>query len=133
MKAAAATIADVCKRVAGAIALGAGVLAFGISGAGVAARAQSNWRAFPWNAHGAGMVELHRSNDGPTEFLMRARELVKLEGSRLARCDAAECRRLFVRRKRGLFCDKKCAQRERVRLWRERQRPVAQSPAARKT
>jgi hypothetical protein len=73
------------------------------------------------------LEELYQSNDGPTEFLMRAKELVRLEGARLARCDAAECRRLFVRRKRGLFCDKKCAQRERVRLWRERHATTARN------
>jgi len=66
------------------------------------------------------LEESYRCDDGPTAFLLAAKELVKLEGARLARCDARECRRLFVRRKRGLFCDKKCAQRERVRLWRTR-------------
>jgi hypothetical protein len=69
---------------------------------------------------GRPLDETYRSKDGPTAFLLRAKDLVKLEGSRLARCDAKECRRLFVRRKRGLFCGKKCGLRERVRAYRER-------------
>jgi hypothetical protein len=64
--------------------------------------------------------ETYQSKDGPTAFLLRAKDLVKLEGARLARCDAKECRRLFIRRKRGIFCGKKCGLRERVRAYRER-------------
>jgi hypothetical protein len=49
-------------------------------------------------------------------------ELVKAHGHRITRCDAEECRKLFVKRKRGLFCEAKCSLRERQRTFRERHR-----------
>jgi hypothetical protein len=66
------------------------------------------------------LEEAYCGDDGLTAFLIRGKEIVRLEGARLTHCDAAECPHLFVRRKRQLFCDKKCSQRERTRLWRIR-------------
>jgi hypothetical protein len=65
----------------------------------------------------------------PEALLSRAAEVVAAEGGRLARCDAVECRRLFLRRKRGLFCNNRCALKERQRLWRERHANRTEEPS----
>jgi hypothetical protein len=59
--------------------------------------------------------ELHEA------LLARAFDVVVAEGNRLARCDAVKCGRLFLRRKRAIFCSGRCALKERQRSWRERQ------------
>jgi hypothetical protein len=58
-------------------------------------------------------------------ILIRAIRVVEDEGARLARCDAAECQKIFIKRKRGMFCSTKCMEREKKRVWRERHPPKA--------
>jgi hypothetical protein len=62
----------------------------------------------------------YEDDDIAAAFASRAADVVAAEGGRLARCDALECRRLLVRRKRGLFCNNRCALKERQRVWRQR-------------
>jgi hypothetical protein len=62
----------------------------------------------------------HRSTDPATRFILGAYRLLELEGKRVARCDASQCGRLYIRQKRAIFCSKRCSQREQARRWRER-------------
>jgi len=62
----------------------------------------------------------HRAKDPVTRFILSAYRILELEGVRLRECAAPGCRRIFVRQKRGIFCSKKCSQREQTRRFRER-------------
>jgi hypothetical protein len=62
----------------------------------------------------------HRSTDPATRFILAAYRLLELEGKRVARCDAPQCGRLYIRQKRAIFCSKRCSQREQARRWRDR-------------
>jgi hypothetical protein len=66
-------------------------------------------------------VELYyRSKDPATRLILAANRLLELEGKRIAKCDAPNCGRLYVREKRARFCSKRCSQKEQSRRWRER-------------
>jgi len=62
----------------------------------------------------------HRAKDPITRFILGAYRILEIEGVRLRECAAPGCRRIFVRQKRGIFCSKKCSQREQIRRYRER-------------
>lgn len=51
-------------------------------------------------------------------FLMACGDLIEREGSRIARCQGPGCDRLFVRRKRGNYCSRRCSQRMRSERFR---------------
>ncbi|MGO9062780.1 MAG: CGNR zinc finger domain-containing protein [Candidatus Binataceae bacterium] len=55
----------------------------------------------------------HYADDLAAAVLWSAYELVGAQSERIARCQAPECRTLFVRRKRGLYCSPQCSQRVR--------------------
>jgi predicted RNA-binding Zn ribbon-like protein len=46
--------------------------------------------------------------------MLTARELLAAESHRIAKCNGPGCERLFVRRKRGAYCSKRCSQRART-------------------
>jgi hypothetical protein len=46
--------------------------------------------------------------------ILTARELLAAESHRIAKCSGPGCDRLFVRRKRGAYCSKRCSQRART-------------------
>jgi hypothetical protein len=64
----------------------------------------------------------YETTDFRTAFLMRAADVLSDGGliERLAECARSDCQRLFLRRKRGAFCTRRCAQLEHVRRWRAR-------------
>jgi hypothetical protein len=62
----------------------------------------------------------HRAKNSMTRFVLSAYRIIELEGVRLRECAAPECRRIFVRQKRAIFCGKKCSQREQTKRFRER-------------
>lgn len=62
----------------------------------------------------------HRAKNPVTRFLLGAYRLLELEGVRLRECAAPDCRRIFVRQKRAIFCSKKCSQRQQTKRFRER-------------
>jgi hypothetical protein len=47
-------------------------------------------------------------------FLIAASDLLSQEGRRVANCAKPGCSRVFVRRKRGLYCSGACSQKERT-------------------
>jgi len=47
-------------------------------------------------------------------FLLEAHELIAAEGRRMRQCRRAECPKVFVARKRQIFCGPQCAQQERT-------------------
>ena len=55
----------------------------------------------------------HYAGDLAAAVLWSAYELVGAQGERIAQCQAPECRTLFVKRKRGLYCSPQCSQRVR--------------------
>jgi hypothetical protein len=50
-----------------------------------------------------------------------AAELVAAEGARIAKCQRPQCGQLFVCRKRGAYCSKRCSQYVRTKRYREKQ------------
>ena len=58
-----------------------------------------------------------------TKLLLRSSDLIMQPdlASVMAACARADCRRLFIKQKRGLYCGRQCAQLEHVRRWRSRQ------------
>jgi hypothetical protein len=57
--------------------------------------------------------------DLPAHFVMEIAEVIEREGNRIAKCISESCGRLFVRRKRGLYCSLRCSRRERQRQYRK--------------
>jgi hypothetical protein len=55
-----------------------------------------------------------------TVFVHFAAELITAEGMRIERCARPRCNRLFVRRKRGRYCSKRCSQYARTKRYREK-------------
>jgi hypothetical protein len=55
--------------------------------------------------------------DSREVFRMVALDLIAAEGRRVARCSWKPCGTLFVRRKRGEYCSKRCSQRARTRRY----------------
>ncbi len=53
-------------------------------------------------------------------FVGRAAELVLAEGARLAECARPDCGTLFIRRKRGVYCSKRCASYTKTMNYRRR-------------
>jgi hypothetical protein len=47
-------------------------------------------------------------------LMMAARDTLAVESRRIASCNGPDCERLFVRRKRGAYCSKRCSQRART-------------------
>ncbi len=82
---------------------------------------------YPGDRDGAGwktrFERWYDAGDFATAFLLRAGDLLIQPGlaRSLAACARADCGRLFVKQKRGLFCGRRCAQLEHVRRWRSRQ------------
>jgi hypothetical protein len=60
------------------------------------------------------------SLDAAMAFLFKADETVGAEGRRIQECALPECGRLFVKRKRGIFCRVQCLNRDNLRRWREK-------------
>jgi hypothetical protein len=75
-------------------------------------------------ARWSGAIESHYSSDHfPTAFLLAAADVIQEEGLRVRECARPECRRLFVKRKRGIFCSTSCSQKVRDQRFRERHSP----------
>ena len=69
----------------------------------------------------AGAIESFYSSDRfPTAFLLAAADVIQEEGLRVRECARPECRRPFVKRKRGIFCSTSCSQKVRDKRFRER-------------
>lgn len=66
------------------------------------------------------LISWHRSEEPLSKFLLSAHRILELEGVRLTRCALADCHQIFVKKKRAMFCSKRCSQREQSRRWRER-------------
>jgi hypothetical protein len=62
---------------------------------------------------------LFDSTDPAIALLLGADETIGAERHRIRECASPDCRRLFVKRKRGVFCSRRCTQRENMRRWRE--------------
>jgi hypothetical protein len=58
------------------------------------------------------------SSDPTVSLLLRADAVIGAERRRVHQCASADCRRLFVKRKRGAFCSRRCTLRESMRNWR---------------
>lgn len=52
-------------------------------------------------------------------FPQFAADLVAAEGARIAHCERPGCNKLFVRRKRGAYCSRRCSQYVRTKRYRE--------------
>jgi hypothetical protein len=62
----------------------------------------------------AGTIESYFSSDHfPTAILLAAADVIQEEGLRVRQCARPECGRLFVKRKRGIYCSNECSQRIR--------------------
>ena len=80
-------------------------------------RSDDGWKR---SGRAARLESFHRAKDPVTRLLLGAHRILELEGVRLRECAAPSCRRIFVRQKRGIFCSKRCSQREQTRRFRER-------------
>lgn len=80
-------------------------------------RTDEGWKR---SGRAARLEAFHRAKNPVTRFILSAYRVLELEGVRLRECAAPGCRRIFVRQKRGIFCSKKCSQREQIRRYRER-------------
>jgi hypothetical protein len=80
-------------------------------------RTDDGWKR---SGRAARLESFHRAKNLVTRFLLGAHRILELEGVRLRECAALGCRRIFVRKKRGIFCSKTCSQREQTRRFRER-------------
>jgi CGNR zinc finger len=80
-------------------------------------RTDESWKR---SGRASKLEAFHRAENPVTRFLLSAYRLLELEGVRLRLCAVPDCRRIFVRKKRGIFCSKKCSRREQTRRYRER-------------
>ncbi len=68
----------------------------------------------------AGTIESYFSSDHfPTAILLAAADVIQEEGLRVRQCTRAECGRLFVKRKRGIYCSNECSQKVRDERFRK--------------
>lgn len=68
----------------------------------------------------AGTIESYFSSDHfPTALLLAAADVIQEEGLRVRQCARAECGRLFVKRKRGIYCSNECSQKVRDERFRK--------------
>jgi len=58
-----------------------------------------------------------------------AAELIAAEGARIENCQRSQCGQLFVCRKRGAYCSKRCSQYVRTKRYREKQQNSEASKA----
>jgi hypothetical protein len=58
--------------------------------------------------------------DRATHFVMEAARFIEREGNRITTCASVPCGRMFVKRKRALYCSARCSQRERIRRHRKK-------------
>ena len=80
-------------------------------------RTDEGWKR---SGRAAKLEAFYRAKDPVTRFLLSSYRILELEGVRLRECAAPDCRRIFVRQKRAIFCGKKCSQREQTKRFRER-------------
>lgn len=64
--------------------------------------------------HDGGFISGYSAEHWEPAFLMRAADLIVEHGARIQPCGRAGCGRLFVRRKGGRYCSKRCSQQERT-------------------
>jgi hypothetical protein len=57
--------------------------------------------------------------DLSAHFVMETANIIEREGDRIEKCISESCGRLFVKRKRGLYCSPRCSRRERQRSYRK--------------
>src|SRR5215469_7451473 len=64
----------------------------------------------------------HYEGDLSGVFLMAAIDLLEAEGRRITKCSWAPCGKLFIKRKRGLFCSPSCSRKGRTHRYIESHR-----------
>lgn len=74
-----------------------------------------------------GRPQAYYAGDSDLVLMLAVRELLASEGSRIAKCGGPGCEQLFVRRKRGSYCSKRCSQRARTLRYYEKHAPDERS------
>jgi hypothetical protein len=68
---------------------------------------------------GPALIIASDHGDLSAHFVEATDEIIESDGDRISKCISKDCERLFVKRKRGLYCSLRCSRRERQRLYRK--------------